>query len=47
MQSVLSRIWTRVVVFISYDDKNYTTGTSANSVGEELNVTDITEQWFL
>ena len=28
MQSVLSRIWTRVAVFISYDDNNYTTGTS-------------------
>ena len=29
MQSVSSRIWTRVAVFISYDDNNYTTGTSA------------------
>ena len=28
MQSVSSRIWTRVAVFISYDDNNYTTGTS-------------------
>ena len=28
MQSVLSRIWTRVAVFISYDDNHYTTGTS-------------------
>ena len=27
MQSVSSRIWTRVAVFISYDDNNYTTGT--------------------
>ena len=27
MQSVKSRIWTRVAVFISYDDNNYTTGT--------------------
>ena len=25
MQSVSSRIWTRVAVFISYDDNNYTT----------------------
>ena len=25
MQSVSSRIWTRVTVFISYDDNNYTT----------------------
>ena len=24
MQSVSSRIWTRVTVFISYDDNNYT-----------------------
>ena len=24
MQSVSSRIWTRVAVFISYDDNNYT-----------------------
>ena len=28
MQSVLSRIWTRVAVSISYDDNHYTTGTS-------------------
>ena len=28
MQWVSSRIWTRVAVFISYDDNNYTTGTS-------------------
>ena len=28
MQSVSSRIWTCVAVFISYDDNNYTTGTS-------------------
>ena len=28
MQSVLSRIWTRDVVSISYDDNHYTTGTS-------------------
>ena len=27
MQSVSSRIWTRVVVSISYDDNHYTTGT--------------------
>ena len=30
MQSVSSRIWTRVTVFISYDDNNYTTVTSKN-----------------
>ena len=28
MQSVRSRIWTRVAVFISYDDNDYTTGIS-------------------
>ena len=28
MQSVRSRIWTRVAVSISYDDNHYTTGTS-------------------
>ena len=28
MQSVLSRIWTRVAVSISYDDSHYTTSTS-------------------
>ena len=27
MQSVSSRIWTRVVVSISYNDNHYTTGT--------------------
>ena len=29
MQSILSRIWTRVAVSISYDDNHYTTGTSS------------------
>ena len=28
MQSVKSRIWTRIAVFISYGDNDYTTGTS-------------------
>ena len=28
MQSVSSRIWTRIAVSISYDDNDYTTGTS-------------------
>ena len=34
MQSVSSRIWTRVAVFISYDndDNHYTTGTSINQM---------------
>ena len=33
MQSVSSRIWTRVAVSISYDDNDYTTGTSINYTG--------------
>ena len=36
MQSVSSRIWTRVAVFISYDDNNYTTGTSFFFIDIEL-----------
>ena len=32
MQSVSSRIWTRVAVYISYDDNQDTTGTSIYSV---------------
>ena len=32
MQSVSSRIWTRVAVSISYDDNDYTTGTSASEL---------------
>ena len=31
MQSVSSRIWTRVAVSISYDDNDYTTGTCQKS----------------
>ena len=33
MQTVSSRIWTRVAVFISYDDNHYTTGISSSGVG--------------
>ena len=41
MQSVSSRIWTRVAVSISYGDNDYTTGTSKHyddetSVMQEL-----------
>ena len=36
MQSVSSRIWTRVAVFISYDDNDYTTGTSYMVAGKSL-----------
>ena len=31
MKSVSSRVWTRVAVFISYDDNHYTTGTSKHA----------------
>ena len=31
MQSVRSKIWTRVTVSISYDDNHYTKGTSINA----------------
>ena len=31
MQSVTSRIWTRVAVSISYDDNDYTTGCDEKS----------------
>ena len=40
MQSVSSKIWTRVAVSISYDDNHYTTGTS-KFIQEEVNM----EQW--
>ena len=33
MQSVSSRIWTRIAAFISYGDNDYTTGTSDIEVG--------------
>ena len=32
MQSVSSRIWTRVAVSISYNDNQYTTGTSIGQI---------------
>ena len=34
MQWVSSRIWTRIAVFVSYDDNNYTTGTSYWTISE-------------
>ena len=37
MQSVSSRIWTRVAVSISYDDNHYTTGTSTYTTGTSTN----------
>ena len=41
MQSVSSRIWTRVAVSISYDDNHYTTGTPQKVVMIEMHV-----QWL-
>ena len=38
MQSVRSRIWTRVAVSISYDDNDYTTGTGCLIKARELRV---------
>ena len=35
MLSVSSRIWTRVAVSISYDDNDYTTGTSREEKGRK------------
>ena len=37
MQSVSSRIWTRVAVSISYDDNHYTTGTSKSALFTAVN----------
>ena len=36
MQSVLSRMWTRVVISISYDDNHYTTDTSLSTIPPEV-----------
>ena len=36
MQSVSSRIWTRIAVFISYGDNDYTTGTGGEAPILEL-----------
>ena len=41
MQSVSSRIWTRVAVSISYDDNDYTTGTSIKSFDDEAPVQEL------
>ena len=43
MQSVSSRIWTRVAVSISYDDNDYTTGTSIKN--ERGNANDNRDEW--
>ena len=36
MQSVSSKIWTRVAVSISYDDNDYTTGKPVSLSGERI-----------
>ena len=41
MQSVSSRIWTRVTVSISYNDNHYTTGTSKMAVIENSKEEDL------
>ena len=41
MQSVSSRIWTRVAVSISYDDNHYTTGTSNNLNNKTITKTNV------
>ena len=40
MQSVLSWIWTRVAVSISYDNNNYTTGTSKIDISSDASYLD-------
>ena len=37
MQSVSSRIWTRVAASISYDDNHYTTGTASYDLSYNYN----------
>ena len=44
MQSVSSRIWTRVAVFISYDNKNYT---RAVFLFSSMEATQIDKQQFV
>ena len=41
MQSVSSRIWTRVAVSISYDDNHYTTGTWKGPIYGQIELFDI------
>ena len=46
MQSVSSKIWTRVAVSISYDDNHYTTGTMIAQLEFELTYYNSTVQCF-
>ena len=41
MQSVSSKIWTRVAVSISYDDNHYTTGIKSYSDNATNNILDV------
>ena len=45
MQSVSSRIWTRIAVFISYGDNDYTTGTSIVGMGLQLGLYTLKPAW--
>ena len=45
MQSVSSRIWTRVAVSISYDDYDYTTGTSITVIIQVIYLLMQCVQW--
>ena len=44
MQSVLSRIWTRVAVSISYDDNYYTTGVLAYKLDCNIIINELEHQ---
>ena len=48
MQSVSSRIWTRAAVSISYDDNDYTTGTSIQQwlIGHKTNPNQTKEYYY-
>ena len=47
MQSVSSRIWTRVAVSISYDDNDYTTGKVINWEMCKKSKFDHTNKWYM
>ena len=48
MQSVSSRIWTRVAVCISYDNNDYTTGASIGSFYDiEFEIVTVWEEKLL
>ena len=47
MQWVSSRIWTRVAVFFSYDDNNYTTGTSNLQYGIVVREFELLSRYYV